>query len=108
GENGQEIFDPNARWLHQVRIVERRMHEARVNVSPPIAETVCVETAHVKALVAAPLQRGGGVVVAFNEKIDRFAAELRGVKTIKQYRPPAALRVPDFTREDRFTRGIGV
>ena len=77
GENRKKIFDADARRLHEVRIVERGVHQAGVDVAPAIAETVRVEAAHVKTLAATPLKSGGGIVVAFDKKIDRFAAELR-------------------------------
>src|SRR5678810_431903 len=89
-----------------MRIVKRRMHEARVDVTPAIPESVRVETAHMKTFAATPLECRRGIVLSVNEEVDGLAAQLSGVKPIEENRPTAALGMSDFADKDRFARRL--
>src|SRR5688500_15351429 len=106
GEDRREIIDAGARGLHQLSVIEREMHRARVDETPPVAEPVGVVALDVKALRRVVLENGDGVVAAFGQKLDRFATLLRRVKPIEENWTATPLRVPDFPDENGFARGF--
>src|SRR6185436_13614861 len=82
------------------------MHVAGVDEAPAIPKTVRVVTFDVKALGRVVLEDGDGIVAALEEKLDRFRAEQRGIKTVEENRAPAPLGVADLPGEDGLTGGL--
>src|SRR6187402_569191 len=80
------------------------MHLARVNQAPAIPEAVGVVALHMEALVRIVLEHGHRVVPALDEEVHRLRAEERRVEAIEEDWPATALRVSDFSREDRLAR----
>jgi hypothetical protein len=106
GEDRREVIDPHARGFQQFGVIKIRMHLARVNQAPAVAESVRIVAFHMEAPRLVVLQNGDRVVPAFVKKFDGLRAELRGVKAIEENRPSAALRVAHFPDEDSFARCV--
>ena len=70
-----------------------------MNETPAIAEAVRIVAFHVKSLVGVVLKDRSGVVASFNQQIDGLRSELGCKETIEENRPPAALRMADFSGE---------
>src|SRR5207249_2257925 len=102
----QKIFDSESRRLHQLGIVESRMQITWMDVSPSVAEAICIVTFDVKALLEIVLKNRNGIVPSLDQQIDGFRSEQRRVEAVEKDRSAAALRVSDFAGEDRFPRRI--
>ena len=98
---GSRYSMPSREGCMRSRIVEGRVHAARVDVAPAIAKRVTVDAVDVEARLVVPLQDGHGVVLSLEEHVDRLASELRGVEAVERQRSSAALRVADLASEDR-------
>src|ERR1700686_355753 len=105
-KNWQQVVDPQPRRLHLNRIVKLRKHASCMNMSPSVAETVCIVTAHLESLGRGVLQDRDGIVATLKQEFDRFRTKLRGVESIKHDRPSSSLSVSDFPGENRFTSGL--
>ena len=81
------------------------MHKTWRNLSVCIAKRDGGEGIEFKA-GPRPLQCGDEIVAPLGQQVDRLASQLRGIKTVKVNRPPAALRVAYFSREDGRIGGV--
>src|SRR5215470_17397646 len=77
------------------------MHVAGVDEAPPITEAVSVIAFDVEPFGGVVLEDGDRVVTAFQEQLDSFGSEQRGIKAVEENRTSAPLRVPNLPCEDR-------
>ena len=75
-ENGQQIINTHLRRLHVVLIVKRRMHKARVDLPPSVAQAMPFKAIYVKSALIAPLEHRYGIILAFQQHIYSFATQL--------------------------------
>src|ERR1700731_1672763 len=77
-----------------------------MNMSPSVAETVCIVTAHLESLGRGVLQGRDGIVATLKQEFDRFRTKLRGGESIEHDRPSSSLSVSDFPGENLFTSAL--
>src|SRR5262245_16111279 len=77
-----------------------------MNVAPSIAEAIRIVAFNVKALFQIILKNRNRIVASLEKQIDSFRSEQGRVKAVEEDRSSAALRVSDFSGEDRFARGV--
>src|SRR5688572_20564450 len=100
GENRQQIIDTHPGWLHQLRIIQFRIHITRMNQAPAVSKSIGVVTLHMKSSLGIVLENGNRVVAAFSQEIDGLCSEQCRIKSVEPEGPSAALRMADFTSED--------
>ena len=99
GENRPEVLDAERRGLEPMGVVEGDGERPGVDDPPAVSELVGIHAVEVEATVAT-LERRHAVVVAFEEQLDRLAAELRAEEPVELDRPAASLGVADLPDED--------
>ena len=77
------------------------MHEAGVNHAPLIFELVGWQRVQREAFVTRPLKRRDRVVQLGDQQVERFSAKLAGIEAVELNRSSTALRVAEFSSEDR-------
>ena len=103
GEDRIQILDPLFGGLEPLRVVEAGRERPGVDRPPTVAEMVGVDAVEHEPTLAI-LQRRHAILIALQQKVDRLAAELRGIETVEQDRSTASLRMADFADE---YRGVG-
>ena len=77
-----------------------------MDITPAVAESVRVITAHLESFGGGVLQDRDGIVATLEQKFDGLGAQLRGVEAIEHDRPSSSLSVTDLPGEDRFTSRV--
>ena len=107
GEDREQVVDAQLAWPHRHRVVEARVHHAAHGSGPSGRGSRWRSTSLSENPVLRVYCRDRhGVDLPFQQHVHRMAAELRRVEAVEEDRPPAALRVADFTSEDGRPGGL--